>query len=698
MKKHYTVGLIFIIGITISLIAFWAVKHQLNIHRNLEFKWTASEHYRAFYKQLKSDLYALELHKTLDNFQLQKQKDFSNFSTIILKQHKSIKSLYWLPADTIDILNSRSNQDTNPLFPIVTAQSDDKYLHALSSDPIFISNFNKALQQARDTGNLTISEYIVATADNKNLSSIIGISPIYKPVMPINTLLQKRQNLTGFVVGIVLLSDLFKVSIGDLEPRGIDIYLFKQSVTMEKHVLFSYKSRVHKGDDSNHHQTDNYSINNTLTLIKRFTIADKNLLFIGNAIPEFRSAEAFTQGPIIALMTGLLITLFLVVYFHHLSHTRDAWQAAERKLHTILDHSPDHILILDINGLILYMNKSLFSLEHTTSIGQNFFDLLPSEYLMRYKKGLIKVFEENSTDLFNYSLEDSSHWEVRIIPIKIKNKINSVMVINTDITQQHKLQIQTVENARLASIGVLATGIAHEINNPNNSIYYNASLVQDSWNDILPILEEYLQDNGDFSMGGLPFSQTKEKIISACSSMIENTTRIQKIVANLKSFGRKNDGEINKDIQIIDVIDDSLLIINNEVRKHTDSISLDLPNNLPKIRGNAQKLEQVFINIILNALHALPGKDKGLHISANYDNIGESIHVSVKDEGIGIDENSIDKITQPFYTTKPDHIGTGLGLSISNSIIKEHHGKLRIESKLQQGTTVTIIIPVNHRQ
>jgi len=80
------------------------------------------------------------------------------------------------------------------------------------------------------------------------------------------------------VVGIVLFSDLFKVSIGDLEPRGIDIYLFNQSLTMEKHVLFSYKSRVHRGDDSNHYQTDNYLINNTLSLIKRFTIADKNLI------------------------------------------------------------------------------------------------------------------------------------------------------------------------------------------------------------------------------------------------------------------------------------------------------------------------------------------------------------------------------------------------------------------------------------
>jgi len=698
MNKHYTVGLIFIIGITISFIAFWVVKHQLNFHRNLEFKWTASEHYRAFHKQLISDIYAIELHKILDDFQLDKENDFAKFSTLILKQHKSIKSLYWLPANTVDIINTHSDQATSQWPSTIYAQPDAKYLHSINTDTNFIINFQQAIAQSRDTGKLTISEYISVNKDNKNLSGIIGISPIYKPSMPLVTKVQRKENIAGYVLGIVLFSDLFNVSIGNLEPRGINIHLFSQLKTKEKQILYSYKSRVHSGSDSKYDRIDNYVLNNTLTLNKKFTIADKNWGFIGNSIPEFRSAEAFTQGPLIALFTGIIITLFLVIYFYNLSHAKDAWKTAEEKLHTILEHSPDHILILDKKGDILYMNKSLFALEHTSSIGQNFFDLLPTEYFKRYKKGLLKAFEEHSSDFFNYSLEDSSHWAVRIIPIKIKNSINSVMVINTDITQQHKLQIQTVENARLASIGVLATGIAHEINNPNNSIYYNASLVQDSWNDILPILEEYLEDNGDFSMGGLPFLKNKEKVVYACSNIIENTTRIQKIVANLKSFGRKNDGEINKNIQIIDVISDSLLIINNEVRKHTDSVSLDLPNNLPKVCGNVQKLEQVFINIIINALHALPDKKKALYISASYDNIDETIHVSVKDEGIGIDENSIDKITQPFYTTKPNHIGTGLGLSISNSIIKEHFGKLLIESKLNQGTTVTIIIPVTSTQ
>jgi signal transduction histidine kinase len=693
MNKNFTVGLIFLFGITISVITFWTVKHQLNIHKKLEFKWTASEHFRAFHKQLDRDIYALELHKTLDIFQLGKQKDFKKFSNLILKQHKSIQSLYWLPGNVINVVKNNSNNKTVPGSLILYAEPVDVNYFALNKGHGFGSSFYKILEQARDSGKLIISELYSAKNEDNIQNGIIGLSPVYKPDEPTTSMEQRRQNLAGFVMGVFLFNDLFDVSIGHLEPRGIDIYLLNKAAAKKEQLLFHYKSRISRSDASTNQNIDKYLADDTLKLEKKFTITDQNWLFIGKETPEFRSAEAFNHGPIIALLTGIIFTIFIVLYFYNLSKAKDAWQAAERKLHTVLDHSPDHIIILDKNSMILYMNKPLFDLEPATSIGRSFFNWLPKAYHKRYKKGLNMAFAEETADFFNYSLADSSHWEVRILPIRTKDKISSAMVINTDITKQHKLQIQTTENARLASIGVLATGIAHEINNPNNSIYYNSCLIQDSWNDILPILEEYKEDNGDFSMGGLPFSETRDKIIYACASTIDHTSRIKKIVANLKFFARNNSGEINEEVQVIDVIGEALLIINNEIRKHTDLLSLDLPNNLPKVKGNAQKLEQVFINIVLNALHALPGKDKKIHISARYDEIQEAVNLSVHDEGIGIDESCIDKITQPFYTTKPDNIGTGLGLSISNSIIKEHKGKLLIESELNKGTTVTISIP-----
>ncbi|MDX5585320.1 MAG: ATP-binding protein [Aureibaculum sp.] len=694
MNKYFTVGLIFLFGITISVIIFLTVKHQLNIHKNLEFNWTTSEHFRALHKQLNEDIYSLESHKTLNIFQLDKKNDFLKFSKHTLNQHKSIHSLYWLPGNVIKDFKNNSNLKTKLGSLILYSEPADANFFALNEVHDFDSNFQKILEQTRDTGQLLIREISSANNGEYFQNGIIILSPVYKPEQSITFVEQRKQNLIGFVMGVLLFKDLFDLSIGHLEPRGIDIYLLNNVGKKIEKLLYHYRSRLSRSDDSTNQNTDNYFIDDTLNLSKSFTITDQNWLFIGKETPEFRSSEAFNQGPAIALLTGVVFTIFIVFYFYNLSNAKDAWQTAEKKLHTVLDNSPDYIIILDKISDISYMNKPLFGLETTASIGQNLFDWLPTEYHKRYKKGLIKAFDEEKADFFNYSLADFSHWEVRILPIRTKNKVSSAMVINTDISEQHKLQIQTMENSRLASIGVLATGIAHEINNPNNSIYYNASFIQDSWSDILPILDEYKEDNGDFSMGGLPFSDTREKFINASINIIDHTSRIKKIVESLKSFARKDSGELNEDVQVIDVISNALLIINNEVSKYTDHLSLDLPNNLPQVKANAQKLEQVFINIVLNALHALTNKDNKIFISARYDENQKTIIISVQDEGIGIDESCIDKITQPFYTTKPNHIGTGLGLSISNSIIKELKGKLLITSKLNKGTKVSISIPV----
>jgi|GEM_PF-5691436 len=694
MNKYLTVAILSLLGIALSVLTYWTVKRQLDIHKKLEFQWTASEHYRAFQQQLESDIYSLELHKILDTFQLKQKNELKMFATLVLQQHKSIHSLYWLPASAINKSINDSPWEIKLLSQIVYIEPSKQNILSAIQNPNFIGNLKNNVEQTRDNGKLSVTEPFSASLGGMIQFGVIAIAPVYQPNNSVTSIPQRRQNLVGFLMGVLLFNDLFEVSIGHLEPRGIDIYLLDQSSEKEKQLLYYYRSRIRRNEEINSQEIDELLTGDKLTLQKSFNISDKKWLFIGKETPEFRSAEAFSQGPIITLFTGLFFTIFVVLYFYNLSRAKDAWQSAEKKLHTVLEHSPDSIIIIDKNHTISYMNKSLFDIDPNISIGQKFFDCLPTEYHLRYKKGLSKAFEKDTPDLFHYSLADSSHWEVRILPIKNKQQINSAMVINADISQQHKLQQQTTENARLASIGVLATGIAHEINNPNNSIYYNISFVQDSWDDILPILDEYQEENGDFSMGGLAYSKTRKKVQEACSNTIAHTSRIQKIVANLKSFARKNSGELNEDVQILDVIEDALLIINNEVRKHTDQLILDIPNTLPIIKGNAQKLEQVFINIILNALHALPSRDKNVYVTISHNESQGCINISIRDEGTGIDETCLNKVTQPFYTTKPNDLGTGLGLSISNSIINEHNGKLQFESKLNTGTTVTIYLPV----
>ncbi len=160
-------------------------------------------------------------------------------------------------------------------------------------------------------------------------------------------------------------------------------------------------------------------------------------------------------------------------------------------------------------------------------------------------------------------------------------------------------------------------------------------------------------------------------------------------------MSRQENGDKNKEVNLLEVIKGTLLVLNNFIQKHTDNFIFDLPEKLPKIQGNFQQLEQVLINIILNALQSLPTRNASIKISAffNPDKNG-SILIIVEDKGSGIDPQHMEKITEPFFTTRSEEGGTGLGLSISFDIIRSHQGTMQFKSVAGQGTIVTISLPL----
>ena len=139
-------------------------------------------------------------------------------------------------------------------------------------------------------------------------------------------------------------------------------------------------------------------------------------------------------------------------------------------------------------------------------------------------------------------------------------------------------------------------------------------------------------------------------------------------------------------------------LLDARIRKHTDAFSLELPAALPAVRGNVQQLEQVFINVIVNALEALPERSRSVRVSAGSDQAGNRVIVQVEDQGRGIDEDVMVRIGDPFFTTKAESGGTGLGLSISSSIVERHGGVLRFEPNSDLGTTVSIDLPVSKEE
>jgi len=190
----------------------------------------------------------------------------------------------------------------------------------------------------------------------------------------------------------------------------------------------------------------------------------------------------------------------------------------------------------------------------------------------------------------------------------------------------------------------------------------------------------------------LKYDFFRQHIRTLVDDMANGSERIKRIVQSLKSFARKDDGLLADTVDINNVIDESARLVHNQVHKFAD-IQLDLAPDLPTFEGNAQKLEQVIINLIINAGQAMPTDQRGkIRVSSEKD--GGHIVVKVVDNGSGMSSSTAKNIFDPFFTTKRARGGTGLGLSIAHRIIEEHQGVISVESAIGEGTTFTMRLPI----
>jgi hypothetical protein len=201
-----------------------------------------------------------------------------------------------------------------------------------------------------------------------------------------------------------------------------------------------------------------------------------------------------------------------------------------------------------------------------------------------------------------------------------------------------------------------------------------------------------MQDD-DVPIGNIPFSEMCGIVPKLLEGIFEGSQRINRIVATLKDHARKDSVNLTEKVDINKVITSAASLLESQIRKRTKAFRLDLGSDMPCIIGNAQQLEQVIINLITNALQALPDQESGINIASVFDREKRMVMIQVSDQGVGIPQNILDRIPEPFLTTKLSQGGTGLGLSISYSIVKDHRGSLKLESFPMKGTTVTVLLP-----
>jgi two-component system NtrC family sensor kinase len=244
---------------------------------------------------------------------------------------------------------------------------------------------------------------------------------------------------------------------------------------------------------------------------------------------------------------------------------------------------------------------------------------------------------------------------------------NLAIALNHMMMELHRHEQQLIQSRKMAAIGNLTAGIAHELNNPLNNISLTAeALIEDfdRWSD-----------------------QEKMKMLRTIEEQLE---RAGNTVANLLDFTRRDESSFER-LSVNDVLTRTVNLMSNEISLNGIELDLQLGRNLPTVRGSAHDLQQVFLNLVLNAIQAMP--DKGTLGVRSFASDG-SVKIDVSDTGVGIPAENRDKIFDPFFTTKEVGKGTGLGLSVSYGIIKKHHGHLSVSSEVGKGTTFSVVLPV----
>jgi len=279
-------------------------------------------------------------------------------------------------------------------------------------------------------------------------------------------------------------------------------------------------------------------------------------------------------------------------------------------------------------------------------------------------------------------------------PVAYDGLINDITQVKQAEAEKAIRQQQLIQADKMASLGILVSGIAHEVNNPNNFILLNAQLFSRIWNDILPVLDEYHRNNGDFNVAGLPYGTSRDKLTRSLESILEGSGRIQNITRSLTEYARRDGGKLDQPVDINKVIAMAITITDNLIRQSTVNFKVDCAARIPVIRGNAQQLEQVIINLITNACQSLTAKSDEVRITTYTSKEKNEVGVVVKDSGSGIKESDLKYIMDPFFTTKRDMGGTGLGLSVSYNIVKSHGGSLVLTSEPGRGTTAKVLLPI----
>lgn len=408
---------------------------------------------------------------------------------------------------------------------------------------------------------------------------------------------------------------------------------------------------------------------------------------------------------LLTFITSLMLSVFFV-QFEYITQNRQIekannqlteeisnQEAIKNRLDAMIANISDVISIIDMNMIVKYVSPNIekwFGWKPEDLIGDNGYKLINlenSDFTIDEYNDFITIPDSQEIFDVEYKCKNGDYKQVKMTAINlIKNpNINGILLNYHDISKQKNLEKEKlvmeahIRNQQLLeSIGLLAAGVAHEINNPINGVMNYAQLLMDMPGNNSE-KQEYLKE------------------------IVFESERIASIVKNLLQFSRVDNQE-HSYAKVEDIINGTLSLIQTIFRHDQILLSVDIPKGLPELKCRSQQIQQVIMNLMTNARDSLNekysqyNKNKICKIYCELKNIDNRdwIRVTVEDHGNGIDDTIKDRIFEPFYTTKERNKGTGLGLSISNRIAEEHNGKLSFETELGEQTKFHLDLPCDN--
>lgn len=726
---------IVIMGLGIVLSFFIAVFLHKFEYKNVqtEFEQKAGALAVALQKNIEKDL---EMLSSINAFYASSNEvtrlEFREFIKGLLPYHSGIRAIEWIPrvsgpmraeyersarkeglADFRftekdaqgEIISAGHRKEYFPVYFVEPLRGNEKALgFDLASD---LSRF-EALMKARDTGMRVATSRIRLVQETARQYGFLVFQPVYRNGVPHDTLQQRRANLLGFALGVFRTGDLVEESLSKLNRSGIGISILDKTATPENNLVYIDAGANKPG-------------RNGLHFTSQFDMADRQWSLEFHSTPAYISFHQ-TWHEVVIAVTVLIFTFFIVLYMLdmkrrsvELERSAEALRKSEEELKAvsaynrrlfeialagiwIIDLLPLTEKDKDIDPCFFWHKQAgvkvvtndvnnkiceMLGVTREEVIGRSIFDPI---FVDEHNAGLflkeILARREGKTGSYEFSFKHKDGHAVpaliNAIPIgldKETGKVVQAMGTITDLTERKKLEGEREKMRRLESVGILAGGIAHDFNNLLGAI-----------------------------LGNIVFSRMSvspaDRIYDMLSEAEFACEKAKELSARLLTFS-PGGAPVRERLSLIKVLEETV----RESMSGSDSTcEFDLPDYLYDVYADERQLKQVIANMVFNAKDAMPGggvlRVRGVNVGiAAKDNTdlseGNYLRISIEDNGMGIPEEDIPRIFDPYFSTKQrgEQKGMGLGLAVCHSIIRKHDGMISVESKVGAGTTFHIYLP-----